>query len=227
MRRNTMLAALLVALLVAVPAVAQEGEMAADTTEPTEGQMDEVIDEAEEAAEDVEESVEDAPDAPPAHDWEFALAPSSSAPEGEGMVQVIEEDDGSSFVVDVTGLPQVDSLDSEERDVNAYTVWVVPSSDRVAEATLAGVLDVGPEGSGEFSATTDLDTFGIVVTATPDGAPERIGGVPVLTGIPVTSEPPADEIEGEEPPAPEAGEAPEPEPEIGPEEEIEPETPDS
>lgn len=224
MRRNTMLAALIITLLVAVPATAQEGEMAADTTEPTEEQMDEVIDEAQEAA----EAAEEAADAPPTHDWEFALAPSSSAPDGAGMVQVTEEDDGSSFVVEVTGVRQVDSLDSEERDVNAYTVWVVPSRDRVAESTLAGVIDIDPEGVGEFAGRTDLDTFGIVVTATPDGAPERIGGIPVLTGIPVTSEPtaePAEGAEGEEPPAPGAGEAPTPEPEPGPEENPGPEVP--
>lgn len=233
MRHDVMVAAVAAALFVAAPAAAQQGEMAADTTEPaqertdamaadttepTEEEMDEVVDEAEEAA-------EEAADAPPTHDWEFALAPSSSAPDGNGMVEVTEEDAGSSYRIAVTGLPQVDSLDSEERDVNAYTVWVVPSSDRVAESTLAGVLDVGPEGSGAFTGTTDLDTFGIVVTATPDGAPARIGGVPVLTGIPVTSEPSAEEVEGGEPPAPEADGEPAPEPEPGPEEEMRPNVP--
>jgi len=190
------LAATLVGLLVAVPVAAQEGDAAADTTGAAED------DQTVEA--DAREAGGEGDAAVPAHDWEFALAPSGNAPEAGGVVMVVEEEDGSSFRVSVEGLPEVDSLDSENRDVNAYTVWVVPSRDRVSESTLAGVIDVGPEGSGEFEGTTDLATFGVVVTATPDGAPERIGGVPVLTGIPVTSEPA--EAATAEPPAQE-GEA--------------------
>jgi len=206
MNRKGILAATLVGLLVAVPVAAQEGDEAADTTGATEDG------ETAEAATGEADGQGDA--VAPAHDWEFALAPSGNAPDAGGIVMVVEEEEGSSFRVSVEGLPEVDSLDSENRDVNAYTVWVVPSRDQVSESTLAGVIDVGPEGSGEFEGTTELETFGVVVTATPDGAPERIGGVPVLTGIPVTSEPaeagaeepPADEGDGqEEPPAPEAG----------------------
>lgn len=141
--------------------------------------------------------------AEPTHDWEFSLAPTDRAQGASGIVQVTEQEGSSAFVVTTTDLPIVDSLDQEGRDVNAYTVWVVPSKDRVPESTLAGVLTLDPETrEGTLEAATDLATFGVIVTATADGAPERIGGVPVLTGIPV--QPQAQ-------PEPEAGEASEPE----------------
>lgn len=137
------------------------------------------------------------------HDWEFALSPTDRAAGAGGTVRVTEDEGASAFVVVTTGLPVVDSLDQEGRDVNAYTVWVVPSKDRVPESSLAGVLTIDPEsGEGTIEGTTDLATFGVIVTATADGAPERIGGVPVLTGIPVQSQ---------AQPEPEAGEAPAPE----------------
>jgi hypothetical protein len=65
-----------------------------------------------------------------------------------------------------------DSLDDETRDVNAYTVWVVPGKDKVAESRMAGVLTVSPEGTGRLEGDDGLETFGLIVTATPDGAPE-------------------------------------------------------
>ncbi len=135
------------------------------------------------------------------HDWEFALQPTQHAPSGAGVVKVTEGDAGQALVVEVEGLPLIDELDQEDRDVNAYTVWIVPSKERVKESTLAGVVTVGPEGTGAFESTTALETFGIIVTATPDGAPEAISGVPVLTGIPVTSAPPAAPAGGEAAPA--------------------------
>ncbi|MCK5438537.1 MAG: hypothetical protein KAI97_01265 [Gemmatimonadetes bacterium] len=135
------------------------------------------------------------------HDWEFALQPTEHVPGGGGVVKVTEGDAGQALLVEVEGLPLVDELDQEDRDVNAYTVWIVPSKERVKESTLAGVVTVGPEGTGAFESTTALETFGIIVTATPDGAPEAISGVPVLTGIPVTSAPPAAPAEGEAAPA--------------------------
>lgn len=120
-----------------------------------------------------------------AHDWEFALSATDKAPGATGSVMVVDAESGSDFVLVTSGLPVVDSLDEENRDVNAYTVWVVPGKDKVAESRMAGVLTVSPEGTGRLEATTDLETFGLIVTATPDGAPEKIGGIPVLTGIPV------------------------------------------
>ncbi len=138
------------------------------------------------------------------HDWEFALQPTQHAPGGAGVVKVTEGDAGQGLVVEVEGLPLIDELDQEDRDVNAYTVWIVPSKERVKESTLAGVVTVGPEGTGAFESTTSLETFGIIVTATPDGAPEAISGVPVLTGIPVTTAPPAAPAEGEVAPAEDA-----------------------
>ena len=147
------------------------------------------------------------------HDWEFALQPTQHAPGGAGVVKVTEGDAGQALVVEVEGLPLIDELDQEDRDVNAYTVWIVPSKERVKESTLAGVVTVGPEGTGAFESTTSLETFGIIVTATPDGAPEAISGVPVLTGIPVTSTPPAAPADGEGAPAEDA--APDPPPAEG------------
>jgi len=135
------------------------------------------------------------------HDWEFALQPTEHAPGGAGVVKVTEGEAGQALLVEVEGLPLIDEFDQEDRDVNAYTVWIVPSKERVKESTLAGVVTVGPEGTGAFESTTALETFGIIVTATPDGAPEAISGVPILTGIPVTSAPPAAPVEGEASPA--------------------------
>lgn len=119
------------------------------------------------------------------HDWEFELTPTDNAPDATGMVKVTENDGPAAFVVEITGLPVVDSLDSEGRDVNAYTIWIVPSKEQVRESALAGVLAVDPNGRSRFEGETQLTTFGIIVTATPDGAPEQISGVPVLTGIPI------------------------------------------
>lgn len=141
--------------------------------------------------------VEDAPaaatEAPVAeHDWEFTLAATDKAPGASASVMVTDGESGSAFLLVANGLPVVDSLDQEGRDVNAYTVWVVPGKDKVSESELVGVLTVTPEGSGRLQAETPLETFGVIVTATPDGAPERIGGVPVLTGIPVRPEAPVD-----------------------------------
>jgi hypothetical protein len=130
-----------------------------------------------------------------AHDWEFTLSATDRAPGASATVMVVDAESGSDFVLVANGLPVVDSLDDENRDVNAYTVWVVPGKDKVAESRMAGVLSVSPEGSGRLEANTDLETFGVIVTATPDGAPEKIGGVPVLTGIPVQADAPPEAVE--------------------------------
>src|SRR5512134_4179202 len=79
-----------------------------------------------------------------AHDWEFALSATDKAPGATGSVMVVDAESGSDFVLVASGLPVVDSLDEENRDVNAYTVWVVPGKDKVAESRMAGVLTVSP-----------------------------------------------------------------------------------
>jgi hypothetical protein len=127
----------------------------------------------------------------PAHDWEFTLSATDKAPGASATVMVADAESGSDFVLIATGLPVIDSLDEENRDVNAYTVWVVPGKERIAESKLVGVLTVTPDGTGRLESRTDLENFGVIVTATPDGAPEKIGGVPVLTGIPVQQVAPA------------------------------------
>lgn len=131
-------------------------------------------------------------EAEPAHDWEFALAPTEKAPGASATVMVVDEEAGSGFTIVATGLPAVDELDAENQDVNAYTVWIVPGKDKVNESEFAGVLTVSPEGTGRLEAETELETFGVIVTATPDGAPTQISGVPVLTGIPVQADAPPD-----------------------------------
>ncbi len=183
-------------------------EAVADETGEAVGAAVEEIDEtADEVAEETAEAVEDEEPVVEQHDWEFALSATESGAGASGEVQVTEGESGRTFVVEVAGLPQVDQLDQPGRDVNAYTVWVVPSKERVAEATLAGVLTADPEsGEGAFEGTTPLATFGVIVTATEDGAPERIGGVPVLTGIPVTPAAEMAEPEAEAEAAPEANE---------------------
>src|SRR5919106_3864333 len=156
-------------------------------------------------------------EAQPAHDWEFALAPTEKAPGASATVMVVDEESGSGFTIVATGLPAVDELDAENADVNAYTVWIVPGKDKVNESQLAGVLTVSPEGNGRLEAQTELETFGVIVTATPDGAPTQISGVPVLTGIPVPADAPpeaAEEaVEGAEDIAEEAAEVDETAPE--------------
>jgi hypothetical protein len=140
-----------------------------------------------------------AAEAETAHDWEFTLSATDQAPGASATVQVMDGEEGSDFVLVATGLPVVDSLDDENRDVNAYTVWVVPGKDKVGESQLAGVLTVSADGTGRLEAETSLETFGLIVTATPDAAPETIGGIPVLTGIPVQADaPPAAVEEAEE-----------------------------
>lgn len=223
--RSTLWIVALATAVVVAPAAGQEPEVPADTTEEAAEAAEETADETAEAA---EETAEAAAEAPPTHDWEFALAPTEHVPGASGLVKVTENDAANAFVVETTALPVVDSLDTEARDVNAFTVWIVPSKDEITESSLAGILTLDPEtGTGLFEGSTDLDTFGVIVTATPDAAPERISGVPVLTGIPVRpeaegaqdvdAEPDTEETPvAEEAPAPapgEAGEAPPTEPE--------------
>ncbi len=212
MRKIAMLTggAAFVAFVMASPAAAQEGQGAPSDSAtvqtpvatpdsgamPAGGQADTGHENM--AQEPSGVTAETTPDTVPEHDWEFTLSSTKDAPQASGTVMVAEGDAGNTFWVQVDGLPAVDSLDQEGRDVNAYTVWVVPSKERVKESTLAGALTVGPGGSGSLEGHTDLPSFGIIVTATPDGAPEQLSGVPVLSGIPVqgaaqTSEAPADE----------------------------------
>ncbi len=131
----------------------------------------------------------------PAHDWEFALAPTEKAPGASATVMVFDGEEGSDFTVVATGLPAVDDLDAENQDVSTYTVWVVPGKDKVNDSQLAGVLTISPEGEGRLEAETELESFGVIVTATPDGAPTQISGVPVLTGIPVQADAPPEAVE--------------------------------
>lgn len=204
-------------LAIGVPAVAQEGEAAGDSVDAAAPETPDAL--ADETPDALAPETPDTPATPaaPAHDWEFALQPTNNAPQAGGNVMVTEGDPENTFVLQVTALPLVDSLDQEGQDVGAYTVWIVPSKDKVPESTLAGVLTVAPEGAGSFEGSTDLDSFGIIVTATADGAPAQISGVPVLTGIPVEApeetevEAPAVETPAAEP-APEADPAPEAEP---------------
>jgi hypothetical protein len=133
------------------------------------------------------------------HDWEFTLSATDKAPGASATVMVMDAEQGSDFVVVANGLPEIDALDQENQDVSAYTVWVVPGKDKVGESQLAGVLSIAPDGTGRLEAETSLETFGLIVTATPDAAPTQIGGVPVLTGIPVDAGAPADAVqEGQE-----------------------------
>jgi hypothetical protein len=143
---------------------------------------------------EVAEGAED-PAAQPAHDWEFALAPTEKAPGASATVMVVDAEQGSDFTIVATGLPAVDELDAENQDVSTYTVWIVPGKDKVNESELAGVLTISPEGTGRLEAQTELESFGVIVTATPDGAPSQISGVPVLTGIPVQADAPPDVAE--------------------------------
>lgn len=146
------------------------------------------------------------------HDWEFSLTPTDKAPGGAGTVLVTEGEGDNGYAVVVRGLPQVDALDQEGRDVAEYAVWIVPSKDRVSEATRAGTMAVGADGSGRFDGRTALDTFGVIVIAQASGI-AVLSGVPVLTGIPVTQAAPPEEAADETPDdvAPETPDEEEPE----------------
>ena len=190
MKRVTIFAGALLLLTGAGTLSAQD----ADTTAPAADPTAEAVPPADPMADPTAEAAPPA-ETTAAHDWEFALSATDKAPGATGSVMVVDAESGSDFVLVASGLPVVDSLDDENRDVNAYTVWVVPGKDKVAESRMAGVLTVSPEGTGRLEATTDLETFGLIVTATPDGAPEKIGGVPVLTGIPVDAAAPDEAVE--------------------------------
>lgn len=178
-------------LAFAAPVAAQDPAENAPVTEPPSAQEPTM-----EAPQDpAMEPAADQPDAQQAHDWEFALAPTEKAPGAAATVMVVNGDQGSDFTIVATGLPAVDELDAENQDVSTYTVWIVPGKDKVNESELAGVLTVTPEGTGRLEAETDLESFGVIVTATPDGAPTQISGVPVLTGIPVQADAPPDVAE--------------------------------
>lgn len=205
MNRFAKLLGIVALLAFAAPAAAQEEEEAPPAAEETPDTV---------APETPDTEAEETPDeVASAHDWEFVLQPNETAPEATATVMVTEGDPENTFVVEVTGLPPVDDLDEEGRDVNAYTVWIAPSSDKVQESTLAGSLSLDPQGNGMFEGTTELDTFGILILATENGAPESLSGVPVLTGIPSTGEAPAAEPGVE----PEPGIEPQPEPGVEPE----------
>jgi hypothetical protein len=152
----------------------------------------------------------DAAQAAPGHDWEFSLNPASRAPGASGAVEVTSGEPQNSFVVAVSGLPSVDALDAEEFDAEVYTVWIVPSKDRVPESTLAGVLVVDESGGGRLEGTTDLDTFGIIVAGATEESPLLRAQGAVLTGIPVSTAPPAETPAADAAPQP-APEAPAPE----------------
>jgi hypothetical protein len=179
-------------LAFAAPLAAQDPAENAPVTEPPSAQEPTM-----EAPQDpsMQQPAAEQADAQPAHDWEFALAPTEKAPGASATVMVVDGDQGSDFTIVATGLPAVDELDAENQDVSTYTVWIVPGKDKVNESELAGVLTVTPEGTGRLEAETELETFGVIVTATPDGAPTQISGVPVLTGIPVQADAPPDVAE--------------------------------
>lgn len=185
MKRFTISAAAILLLIGAGTVSAQDNEA------PAADPAAEVAPAAETAPADESSAAAEAQEA---HDWEFTLSATDKAPGASATVMVVESEGGSDFVLVANGLPEIDALDEENRDVNAYTVWVVPGKDKVAESTMAGVLTVA-DGVGRLEATTELESFGVIVTATPDGAPEKIGGVPVLTGIPVQATAPAEAVE--------------------------------
>lgn len=183
-RRIQWMAGAIALLAFAAPLAAQDPAENAPVTEPPSAQEPAMVPPA---AEDpaMEQPAADPAAAQVAHDWEFALAPTEKAPGASATVMVVDGEQGSDFTIVATGLPAVDDLDAENQDVSTYTVWVVPGKDKVNESELAGVLTVSPEGSGTLEAQTSLETFGVIVTASADGAPSQISGVPVLTGIPV------------------------------------------
>lgn len=134
------------------------------------------------------------PAAVPVHDWEFALTPDERAPAATGTVRVTEGEEENLVVVDVRGVPALDSLDQAGIDVGAYTVWIVPSKERARESTLAGALTIGADGSGRLESSTPLATFGVFVLASPSAAPAALmPAVRILSGIPIVPEPPAEE----------------------------------
>lgn len=220
MNRFTSLLAVLALLGFAVPVAAQE-----ETPPAAEETPDAVAPETPDA---MAPETPDTSEAASSHDWEFSLQPNENAADATAVVMVTEGDPENTFVVEITGLPPVDELDTPERDVNAYTVWVAPSKEKVRESTLAGSLSVDAEGNAKFEGSTALDAFGLLILATENGAPTALVGTPVLTGIPAeaAAEPavapePEPGLEPAVEPQPEPGV--EPEPDVAPEPETYPE----
>jgi hypothetical protein len=208
MNRFMSLLAVLALLALAGPAVAQE------ETPPAAEETPDTV--APETPDTMAEETPDTAEVASTHDWEFALQANDASMNATATVLVTEGDPANTFVVEVAGLPPIDELDTETRDVNAYTVWIAPNKEQVQESTLAGALSVDPEGNATFEGTTDLDTFGILILATENGAPTALSGVPVLTGIPA----PVAGAAGE---TPEAEPGVEPEPSLEPDADVEPE----
>ena len=151
-----------------------------------------------------EPSMEAAPAAQPAHDWEFALAATDKAPGASATVMVDEAEDERFRPGRERSSARRFLRRGESRRQRVHRL------DRPQQGQGRGVqagrrADGLAGRQGRLEAETDLETFGIVVTATPDGAPEQIGGVPVLTGIPVQAGAAAEESAEEA--AEEAGEA--------------------
>jgi hypothetical protein len=240
MNRFTSLLGILALLAFAGPVAAQE-----ETPPAAEETPDSVAPETPDA---IAEETPDTAEVASTHDWEFALQPNDPSMNATATVLVTEGDPENTFVVEIAGLPPIDDLDTDTRDVNAYTVWIAPNKDQVQESTLAGALSVDPEGNATFEGTTELDTFGILILATENGAPTALSGLPVLTGIPAaeaaeaaaetaeeaaetaeeaadTAEEAAEEAEeaAEEAPAEQPIPAPEPEPGMEPDPGMEPE----
>jgi uncharacterized protein YjbJ (UPF0337 family) len=179
MNRFTSLLAVLALLALAGPVAAQE-----ETPPAAEETPDTVAPETPDAMAPETPDTPDTTEVASTHDWEFSLQPNETAQDATAVVMVTEGDPENTFVVEVTGLPPVDELDTPERDVNAYTVWIAPSKEKVRESTLAGSLTVDAEGSAKFEGSTALDAFGVLILATENGAPTELVGTPVLTGIP-------------------------------------------
>ncbi|HWC06213.1 MAG TPA: hypothetical protein VG799_03075 [Gemmatimonadota bacterium] len=228
MNRFTSLLAVLALLAFAGPVAAQE-----ETPPAAEETPDTVAPETPDAMAPETPDTPDTTEVASTHDWEFSLQPNETAQDATAVVMVTEGDPENTFVVEVTGLPPVDELDTPERDVNAYTVWIAPSKEKVRESTLAGSLTVDAEGSAKFEGSTALDAFGVLILATENGAPTELVGTPVLTGIPApeaAAEPSVAPEPGVEPepgvapePGMEPGVEPEPEPAVEPEPEVAPE----
>jgi len=221
MNRFTSLLGILALLVFAGPVAAQE------ETPPAAEETPDTV--APETPDDVAGETPDTAEVASTHDWEFALQPNDASMTATATVLVTEGDPENTFVVEIAGLPPIDDLDTDTRDVNAYTVWIAPNKDQVQESTLAGALSVDPEGNATFEGTTGLDTFGILILATENGAPTALSGLPVLTGIPAPQAGAADAVPQAEPGVePEPAVEPDPgmehpEPGVEPEPGLEPE----
>ena len=107
----------------------------------------------------------------------ISLRPSESTPGAQGHVKVVETDDkNNELAIEVSHLPPANRLDPQK---SKYMVWIDPGDGRTIPL---GQLELDKNQSAEATLTTPFETFELIVTAEPPGAPDQPSDAVVLRG---------------------------------------------